>query len=52
MRHNIYVIGVARLTARSPCQSVQGLGLRDITHTHIHIILYFTRRDGVGIILC
>jgi len=33
--HNIYVIGVARLTARGPCPSSQGLGLRDFTHTHI-----------------
>lgn len=42
--HNIYVIGVARLTARGPCQSAQGLGLRYYTH-----ILYITRRTGVGI---
>lgn len=33
--HNIYVIGVARLTARGPCQSAQGLGLR---YTHIYYI--------------
>lgn len=33
--HNIYVIGVARLTAHGPCPSAQGLSLCDFTHTHI-----------------
>lgn len=45
--HNIYVIGVARLTARGPCQSAQGLGVRYYAHTHTHI--YITRRAGVGV---